>query len=56
MSTDEKQPDTDQDFEERPRKAEEFMRGKWPELRDSQIAALVDHLRELRESYRDDEA
>jgi hypothetical protein len=38
MSTDEKQPDTDQDFEGRLRKAELLMRHNWPELRDTDIA------------------
>jgi hypothetical protein len=48
MSMDEERPDEDKDFEERLQKVEENMRVRWPELRDSQIAALMHSLRQMR--------
>ena len=50
----EQQPDEDKDFEERLRKTEENMGLKWPELRDSQITALVDCIRQMRGPEWDD--
>jgi hypothetical protein len=54
VGMDEERPDEDKDFEERLRKVEENMRRKWPPNRDSQIAALVDCLRQMRGPEWDD--
>jgi hypothetical protein len=43
----EQQPDEQKDFEESLRRAEELVRRKWPELRNSHIAVLVDCLRQM---------
>ena len=46
-------PDTEIDAEERLRRVAERLRRNSPELRESQVAVLVDHLREMMKFCRD---